>query len=129
MLDALAGGQALFFRGAVRPGRRHRRHRAGRRVWDLVWAGQLTNDTLAPLRALLGGGGTHRRAGRAARAAAAPGTARPARPPGAAHPHGPPTVAGRWSRLPERDTDPTRAAARAAPRCCSSGTAWSPAAR
>ena len=35
-------------------------------VWDLVWAGLLTNDTLAPLRARLGGGrgrsgsGTHR---------------------------------------------------------------------
>ena len=28
-------------------------------VWDLVWAGALTNDTLAPLRTRLGGGGTH----------------------------------------------------------------------
>ena len=26
-------------------------------VWDLVWAGELTNDTLAPLRTLLGAGG------------------------------------------------------------------------
>ena len=30
ILEQLAGGQALFFRGAVRPGRRDRRHRAGR---------------------------------------------------------------------------------------------------
>ena len=75
-------------------------------VWDLVWAGWLTNDTLAPLRALLGGGGAHRRK-------AAPPRGRYRRPGRAALPvrTGPPAVAGRWSRLPDRDADPTRRAA------------------
>jgi ATP-dependent Lhr-like helicase len=30
-------------------------------LWDLAWAGVVTNDTLAPLRVLLGGGGLRRR--------------------------------------------------------------------
>jgi ATP-dependent Lhr-like helicase len=79
-------------------------------VWDLVWAGLLSNDTLGPLRAKLSGGGAHRakpaaprsryrRAGvAAARAALATGRS------------GPPTGAGRWHRLPDRDLDPTRRA-------------------
>ncbi|MFC0529137.1 ATP-dependent helicase [Phytohabitans kaempferiae] len=76
-------------------------------VWDLVWAGYLTNDTLAPLRTLLGGGGGAHRA-----KPAAPRT-RYRRPGRVALPSrtGPPTVAGRWSRLPERDNDPTHRAA------------------
>jgi ATP-dependent Lhr-like helicase len=76
-------------------------------VWDLVWAGWLTNDTLAPLRSLLGGGGGAHRA-----KPAAPRT-RYRRPGRVTLPSrtGAPTVAGRWSRLPERDTDPTRRAA------------------
>ncbi len=69
-------------------------------LWDLVWAGQLSGDTLAPLRALLGGT-TKRRTpprGRYGR----PGRPRlPSRT-------GPPIVAGRWSRLPHRSGDPTR---------------------
>jgi ATP-dependent Lhr-like helicase len=78
-------------------------------LWDLVWAGRLTNDTLAPLRTLVGGGkGAHR--------------SRPARPrsryarPRAAMPSrtGPPTAAGRWSLLPPVDTDSTRRAHAAA---------------
>jgi ATP-dependent Lhr-like helicase len=75
-------------------------------VWDLVWAGRLTNDTLAPLRALLGGSGAHR-------AKAAPARTRYRRPGRPAMPArgGPPNMAGRWSRLPERDLDPTRRAA------------------
>ncbi|MFY1598841.1 ATP-dependent helicase [Micromonospora sp. WMMD737] len=106
VLDALGDGQALFFRSLS--------DRVGSTddaalsavVWDLVWAGHLTNDTLAPLRAALGGGGAHRSR------ATAPRT-RYRRPGRVALPTrvGPPTVAGRWSRLPERDTDPTRRAA------------------
>jgi ATP-dependent Lhr-like helicase len=106
VLAALDGGQALFFR--------HLSDRVGSTddadlvsaLWDLVWAGWLTNDTLAPLRAVLGGGGAHR----ARRAAPRTRYRRPGR---ATLPSrtGPPTVAGRWSRLPERDTDPTRRAA------------------
>ncbi|BCL16335.1 DEAD/DEAH box helicase [Micromonospora sagamiensis] len=106
VLDALADGQALFFRSLS--------DRVGSGddaaltavLWDLVWAGHLTNDTLAPLRALLGGGGAHRARPAAPRTRyRRPGrVALPAR-------SGPPTVAGRWSRLPERDTDPLRRAA------------------
>ncbi len=82
------------------------------RVWDLVWAGHLSNDTLAPLRALLGGSGAHRRhgAGRALPRAAA--TGRPLGRAVAAARRGPArrSAAGRWYRLPERDLDPTRRA-------------------
>jgi ATP-dependent helicase Lhr and Lhr-like helicase len=106
VLDALGDGQALFFRAlSDRVGSTDDTGLAAA-IWDLVWAGQLTNDTLAPLRAALGGGGAHR-----ARPAA-PRT-RYRRPGRVALPSrgGPPTVAGRWSRLPERDLDPTRRAA------------------
>lgn len=106
MLDALADGQALFFRSlSDRVGSTDDTALTAA-IWDLVWAGQLTNDTLAPLRAALGAGGAHRSR------PAAPRT-RYRRPGRVALPSrgGPPTVAGRWSRLPERDTDPTRRAA------------------
>ncbi|MFG2059996.1 ATP-dependent helicase [Micromonospora sp. NPDC048871] len=106
VLDALGEGQALFFRAlADRVGATDDAELTGV-LWDLVWAGHLTNDTLAPLRAALGGGGAHRARPTAARS-------RYRRPGRVALPSrgGPPTVAGRWSRLPERDTDPTRRAA------------------
>nr|WP_088997882.1 DEAD/DEAH box helicase [Micromonospora echinaurantiaca] len=106
VLDALGDGQALFFRSlADRVGSTDDAALAAA-IWDLVWAGRLTNDTLAPLRAALGGGGAHRSRPTAART-------RYRRPGRVALPSrgGPPTVAGRWSRLPDRDTDPTRRAA------------------
>ncbi|AEI12551.1 ATP-dependent helicase [Cellulomonas gilvus] len=81
-------------------------------LWDLVWAGRVTNDGLAPLRAWLGTGSTAHRTRAPAprgrtmrprlglRGALAAG--RPAGPrPGA----GP--AAGRWSLLPQREPDPT----------------------
>ncbi|GAA4562197.1 ATP-dependent helicase [Micromonospora coerulea] len=106
VLDALGEGQALFFRSlSDRVGSTDDAALTAA-VWDLVWAGHLTNDTLAPLRAVLGGGGAHR---------SRPGAPRTRyrRPGRVALPSrgGPPTVAGRWSRLPERDLDPTRRAA------------------
>ncbi|SCG35953.1 ATP dependent helicase, Lhr family [Micromonospora inositola] len=106
VLDALGDGQALFFRSlSDRVGATDDAALAAA-VWDLVWAGHLTNDTLAPLRAALGGGGAHRSRPSAPRT-------RYRRPGRVALPSrsGPPTVAGRWSRLPERDLDPTRRAA------------------
>ena len=50
-------------------------------LWDLVWAGEVTNDTIAPMRAFL-----IRRPSKAARAGAKPrpGTIRRAGPPAAA---------------------------------------------
>ncbi|MEU4337455.1 ATP-dependent helicase [Micromonospora lupini] len=106
VLDALGDGQALFFRAlADRVGATDDAALTGV-IWDLVWAGHLTNDTLAPLRAVLGAGGAHRSRPSAPRT-------RYRRPGRVALPTrgGPPTVAGRWSRLPERDLDPTRRAA------------------
>jgi ATP-dependent helicase Lhr and Lhr-like helicase len=106
ILGALGDGQALFFRALS--------DRVGSTddaaliaaLWDLVWGGWLSNDTLAPLRSALGGGGAHRARTTLPRTRyRRPG--RPAMPSRA----GPPTVAGRWSRLPDRETDPTRRAA------------------
>ncbi|BCJ34906.1 DEAD/DEAH box helicase [Actinocatenispora thailandica] len=115
LLDALDGGQALFFRDlADRVGAALGAPPADEELtaalWDLVWAGYLSNDTTAPLRALLSGGGAHksrpapvrsryRRGGRSGMALRRGGL--PSR-------GGPPSTAGRWYRLPEIDADPTR---------------------
>ncbi|GDY30352.1 DEAD/DEAH box helicase [Gandjariella thermophila] len=127
VLSALDGG-ALFFRqladraGAELVGAGEQAPEDAAVVaalWDLVWSGLVTNDTLAPLRAMVSGrGAAHkpRRAaprGRYARlrsrhrlpgAGTVPG--RPTMPSRT----GPPTVAGRWSLAPARETDPTRRA-------------------
>lgn len=66
-------------------------------LWELVWAGCVTNDSLAPLRAVSGSGAAPRRSrSRSLR--------RPVLPTRA----GPPTASGRWWSLPEPDPDPTR---------------------
>lgn len=66
-------------------------------LWELVWAGCVTNDSLAPLRAVSGSGSAPRRSrSRSLR--------RPVLPTRA----GPPTASGRWWALPEPDPDPTR---------------------
>ncbi|WP_372472154.1 ATP-dependent helicase [Jidongwangia harbinensis] len=106
VLDALGDGQALFFRSLSDRLSATDDTALAATVWDLVWAGHLTNDTFAPLRALLGGSGAHK-------AKAAPGRTRYRRPGRPVMPSrtGPPAMAGRWSRLPDRDLDPTRRAA------------------
>jgi len=77
-------------------------------IWDLVWAGLLTNDTLAPLRVALGG--QQRRAAAPTRATVPrPRAGGPGRRYGFGRPPmptrtGPPTVSGRWSLLPDRLT-------------------------
>ena len=58
-------------------------------LWDLVWAGEVTNDSLAPLRAFVSASGSRR-----ASSSAAP-RSRPR--PGRLSRLGPPTGAGRWS--------------------------------
>ena len=61
-------------------------------LWDLVWAGEVTNDSLAPLRAFVAGGAGKRSS------AAAKRTGQRARPrPGRLSRLGPPSGAGRWS--------------------------------
>ncbi|MGV1010202.1 MAG: ATP-dependent helicase [Dermatophilaceae bacterium] len=84
-------------------------------LWDLLWAGLVTNDTLSPLRAHLAGGRTthpSRPVGpRRGRYAGRVGALGPASGAGAAT-GGPargslPHVAGRWSLLPSREPDAT----------------------
>jgi len=92
-------------------------------LWDLVWAGEVTNDSLTALRAVLHGA----RSGKSARATPAPNARRAAarlvRPRhsrgggvasrgGAASRVGPPAAQGRWSlvaQLAESPSTPTQA--------------------
>ena len=119
VLEALGGGGALFFRtlsdrttawlggqaaGAALPDDRE----VAAAVWDLVWAGLLTNDTLAPLRVALGS--QQRRAAPAAAAPLRPRAGAGGRRYGFGRPPmptrtGPPTVSGRWSLLPGREPE------------------------
>ena len=108
VIEALSGGGALFFRDLS--------DRAGSlddtamsdALWDLVWAGRVTGDTLVALRARLGA--RRRTAGsRSARPSRRSGLRgglprRPAMPSRT----GPPTVAGRWWLLPEREPEVTK---------------------
>ncbi|MUM16414.1 ATP-dependent helicase [Mycobacterium sp. CBMA271] len=95
ILDGLADGGGYFFRqfgeGATRSA-----------LWDLVWAGQVTGDTFAPVRALLG---TSTKARTTHRNRRAP-RLRAYSPIPSAQPVDP-TVGGRWSLLPERLADGT----------------------
>jgi ATP-dependent Lhr-like helicase len=110
VLSALGAGGAFFFRqlsdavGSLDDGA------LTTALWDLVWAGLITNDTFAPLRALTGGRGAHKpqRATPRGRTHLPRAYGRPAasfRP--APVRSGPPTTAGRWSILPLAETDAT----------------------
>ncbi|MEO7722088.1 MAG: ATP-dependent helicase [Pseudolysinimonas sp.] len=105
ILLALTGGGAYFFRqlsAALAPAGPVDDVTLASALWELVWAGLVGNDTLAPLRARLGATTTRARAtprnrayrGRA-RAAASVANKLAAT--------APPTVAGRWSLLPETE--------------------------
>jgi ATP-dependent helicase Lhr and Lhr-like helicase len=95
ILEALGDGGAVFFRTlSDRVGSLNDQELVTA-LWDLVWAGLLTNDTLAPLRAKLGSGRTTHRP-------------RTRRRPVMPSRTGPPTVAGRWWVLPPRSSDATR---------------------
>lgn len=74
-------------------------------LWDLVWAGEVTNDTFAPMRAMLAGGKSSSRT--APRSVTRAGRPRPGR----LSKIGPPTGAGRWSLVaPLRMPIPTATA-------------------
>ncbi|MEO7007367.1 MAG: ATP-dependent helicase [Terrimesophilobacter sp.] len=98
VLAALAGGGAYFFRqlGAALGSTDDSALVSA--LWDLVWAGRITNDTLAPLRALLGSRGRPTPHSRTFR-----GRARASLP----RQSGPPSAGGRWSLLPLAEPDPT----------------------
>ncbi|MGX1486051.1 ATP-dependent Lhr-like helicase [Streptomyces griseus] len=116
VLTALSGGYGLFFR-QIADQVRATTHpdctdpQLADALWDLVWSGRLTNDTLAPLRSLLGSGRTagstaHRARRNVPRGRYGSLTAA-ARPTSRT---GPPTVSGRWSRLPSAEAEPTHRA-------------------
>ena len=103
VLDALEGGGAYFFRAlSDRIGSTDDRTLV-ETLWDLVWAGYLSNDTLAPLRARLSGGRTAHRTRRPTPRAGYARARRPALP----SRQGPPAAAGRWSLLPAVEADAT----------------------
>ena len=104
VVEALAGGGAFFFRQLSDAVGSTDDQLLAATLWDLVWSGHVTNDTLAPLRVLVGGPGAHRGRrpvprGRYARTRAP----MPIR-------SGPPHTTGRWSALPAREPDPTKRA-------------------
>ncbi len=121
ILGVLAGGGAYFFRpladavggrlGVIDDAK------LVEALWELVFAAQITGDTLAPLRARLAGGKTtHRQRPPAPRSrlrgmtglSGARAMARSAGRAGVSVSRsGPPTVAGRWSLLPTVEVDPT----------------------
>lgn len=93
-------------------------------LWDLAWAGRVTGDTFAPVRALIAGGHTaHRQVARPPRARAprmsrlgrSHGTGLFGSPGLTGGRYGsvtgsaptPPLAAGRWSALPSPELDPT----------------------
>ncbi|MBF4992626.1 ATP-dependent helicase [Arthrobacter gandavensis] len=132
LLDLLSGSGAYFFRqlseavnsaplqdgGSLLPD-----SEIVTALWELVWAGRISNDTFTPVRSLLSGGKTaHKqrastprartaRLGRMGRGSLSSSSLRLAGAAGAAgdaQARGPqPLVAGRWSLLPAVETDTT----------------------
>ncbi|MBM7847577.1 ATP-dependent helicase [Arthrobacter roseus] len=125
LLTTLEGGGAYFFRQLVQTlGPTGSADDAViQALWELVWAGRISNDTFTPVRSLLSGGKTaHKRKASPGRARSAR-LSRPGRAPGASltgasmklsvdgdhrQPrNAPPMVAGRWSVLPGVEPDVT----------------------
>ena len=104
ILDTLAGGGAYFFRQLAHEGLAEASLKAA--LWELIWAGWVTGDTFAPVRAVLGGAGTRKRSAPAHRARRAPRLSSYS----VAHAQSrasDPTVAGRWSAVPAPEPDST----------------------
>jgi ATP-dependent Lhr-like helicase len=99
ILSALAGGGAYFFRQVQQAVGSTDDKAINAALWELVWAGLITNDTFSPLRSYLGGTPTSRRP---------PSRARSYRGRSLASVQsGPPTGGGRWSLLPLAEGDTT----------------------
>ncbi|WP_353829032.1 ATP-dependent helicase [Agromyces sp. SYSU T0242] len=108
LLAALGGGGAFFFRQLADAVGATEDAPLLDALWRLAWSGLVTNDTFAPVRGLLTGGGAHRTRASAPRArvrgrsvsrrvlASAAAAAEGARTPRSV----PPRAAGRWSVLP-----------------------------
>ncbi len=114
VLEVLTGGGGYFFRQLSDAVESTDDQQLAAVLWDLTWAGHLTNDTIAPLRSLLGAGRASHRARRRTPRGRITAAGRPtvggvgrAKMPSRT---GPPTVGGRWSLTPAREADPTRRA-------------------
>jgi len=100
VMDTLGHGGGYFFRQLAVEGDAETKQA----LWELIWAGWVSGDTFAPVRAVLDGGS--RRAGGAHRQRQRPprlsrySVARP-------QTRTDPTVAGRWSALPSAEPEST----------------------
>ncbi len=111
LAGALADGGAWFFAALTQvlvPDRVGGAAGLGEALWSLVWKGVVTNDTLAPLRARLAAGGTHR--SRPAVPRARYGRARlPRLAGGGRSGQVARDLGGRWSLVPGGEVDRTEA--------------------
>ncbi|WP_354529563.1 ATP-dependent helicase [Nakamurella sp. UYEF19] len=120
VLGVLSRGGAFFFRAltdavADETGSFRGDDVVAEVLWGLVFAGLVTGDTLAPLRARLTGGRTTHKAKapaprlrqRGSSGLALLSAGRQQRVGPTVRRGGPPMVAGRWSLIPEVETDPT----------------------
>jgi ATP-dependent Lhr-like helicase len=105
IMETLGAGGAYFFRQLAD----NTTDELKKALWELIWAGRVTGDTFAPVRAMLSG--TRRSTGRRG----APAHRQRQRPPrlssySVAHAQArspDPTVAGRWSALPAAEPEST----------------------
>lgn len=105
LLAALEGGGAYFAAQLRQTTGAENEQSVIEALWRLTWAGRVTNDTFAPVRALVSGGSqAHRVSRRAPRARLYRGAA--VRAVAASVPARPPAVGGRWSVLPQAEPDP-----------------------
>ena len=115
LLAALEGGGGHFFRSLADRAALTDDAAAVTALWDLVWGGWISGDTFAPVRALLAGGrAAHRTTPRGPRTSRYAGRRGPLGGLGSRSPRpgtvlraGPPVAVGRWTLLPDRETDPT----------------------
>src|SRR6478672_785060 len=109
IMATLGGSGAYFFCQLADNDSERFKQAAKQALWELIWAGWITGDTFAPVRAMLFG--TRRSAGRRG----APAHRQRQRPPrlsrySVAHAQArssDPTVAGRWSALPAAEPEST----------------------
>ncbi|MFD1859822.1 hypothetical protein [Aeromicrobium camelliae] len=94
LLDAMQGSGAFLFSQLVElVEHSNETDEVVNALWDLVWSGQVSNDTFAPVRARIRGGGAHRTRRTPPRARLHRGARRPARA------VLPPVASGRWFAL------------------------------
>ena len=93
ILESLAGGGAYFFRQLSNAVGSTDDKELQSVLWELVWAGLVTNDTFSPLRFHLGAVAKKRTPSRARSFSSRARVALPSQA-------GPPSVGGRWSLVP-----------------------------